>query len=442
MNGITDHGRFGRRFRRWVGCALALGCAPGLSFSFSGTLSAPEYQAVSDIAGQVIRDAQASSRFTNGLRSLATTVEVAGVARSLAMGRVTVAVAATAGVALAAYCYTHGAACTQYGSDLASYWNKASPLAYNPDAQDWEKDGPPTTQYVWQSTINGTLYQSGTADGICSAVLPGLNAALGNRYAVYVSYTVTQSVHPMRISCKYNTYYTSNGAAAGVASQGAQEVSVQVASRLPASLSDLQTFVDAEPLTDPVLNDWPQELPIPVNAPQVKPTVVALGDPYAGPDPATGWRQDYAQVDPKPAPAPWYDVNVTTGTGVVDNPDTTNVEGPKTVDTVDPTTNDQTKPQTTETKDPGLCDMYPGILACQKLGDVPNDQVPKKTVNVTYSPESVDLPSGCPDDIDMGGGNKFSYATTCSNVSKAKPLILALASFAALTLVIAVIRRG
>jgi hypothetical protein len=86
--------------------------------------------------------------------------------------------------------------------------------------------------------------------------------------------------------------------------------------------------------------------------------------------------------------------------------------------------------------------MYPDILACQKLGTVPDDQVPKKSVNITYSPESVDLPSGCPDDIDMGDGHKFSFAATCGDVSKARPLVLALASFAALVLVVAVIRRG
>lgn len=437
MKGTTN-AAVGRIFRCLLALCIGLGSYPRVTFAFSGTLSAPEYQAVSDIAGQVIRNAQASSKFSNGIRSLATTVEVAGVARSLAMGRVTVALAATAGAALAAYCYTHGDACTQYGTDLANYWAKASPVAYNKDQQQWQKPGDPVNGYLWGSSSTDAIYY--TAQEYCEAYANSRDNATYDYTCD--SATITVSTPPQKATIVIGRTTRSTGSHGVSQTLGIQQYPKPIPSWLPAPLADLQTFVDANPLDDPTVNDWPQELPIPVDAPKVKPSVVALGDPYAGPDPATGWRQDYAQVDPKPAPALWSDVNVTTGTGVVDNPNTTTVEGPKTVDEVDPTTNDQTKPDTTETKDPGLCDMYPNILACQKLGDVPNDQVPKKTVNVDYSPESVDLPVGCPADLQLPHGQVLSYASSCQAATSARPFVIALASLSALLLVVAVVRRG
>lgn len=431
-----------RIFRLLLALCVGLGSYPRLSFAFGGTLSAPEYQAVSDIAGQVIRNAQASSKFVNGIRGLAATVEVAGAARALTANRVTVAVALTAGAALAAYCYTHGAECTKAGSDLSSYWAGAAPTHYDQDSDAWQKQGPDIDGWQWRVN-NDPKYSGITLDAACNTWVNWLNANDASfRYVFQSSGAIKGSSHPFTASCTAHEYARSNGKDMGTYTIPATEYATKTPSWLPADLADLQTFVDADPLPDSALNDWPEPLPIPVNAPVVKPSVVSLGDPYAGPDPSTGWRQDYAQVDPKPAPAPWYDVNVTTGTGVVDNPDTTNVEGPKTVDTVDPTTNDQTKPQTTETKDPGLCDMYPGILACQKLGDAPNDQVPKKTVNVEYSPESVDLPVGCPADVPLTHGQVLSYASSCQAASSARPFVLALASISALLMVVAVVRRG
>lgn len=89
---------------------------------------------------------------------------------------------------------------------------------------------------------------------------------------------------------------------------------------------------------------------------------------------------------------------------------------------------------------PGLCDMYPGIIACLKLGDAPTDKAPTGNVNVpSYVAESVDLPVGCPDDV-IVAGKTVSYGPICTTATQARPWILVGAAFSALMLVLVAVR--
>lgn len=73
----------------------------------------------------------------------------------------------------------------------------------------------------------------------------------------------------------------------------------------------------------------------------------------------------------------------------------------------------------------GLCELYPDILACAKIGDPPEDEIPTDTRNVDF--EEVDLggASGCPAAIDLGDGKSFSYQPLCDQLTMVRPLIIA-----------------
>ena len=85
------------------------------------------------------------------------------------------------------------------------------------------------------------------------------------------------------------------------------------------------------------------------------------------------------------------------------------------------------------------CDKFPDTLGCAKMGDVPSDTVPKKTSTVTFSAESVGLPSGCPADRVISG-KTFSYAAMCDAASNARPWVLVGAVFSSLMLVLMAVR--
>lgn len=432
-----------RIFRGLLALCIGLGSYPRLVFAYGGTVVAPAYSgtellgqvvARSDLLGQVVEATQAA-KWANGSRAIGATVEVAGAARSLAAGRVGVAVAAaTAAAALGTYCWKNPGVCS-----LDAVGKMFSDHHYVTDSSgQWAKEFDGQVKVAVFSVVGTDYYEYQTAaNAWATAAKRSIKTFKTVKYypapndTLVSSFMITACEIASPTSCSDYSFYSTIKTVTMTETAPATEDEIKM---LPTAVVDFPS--------DDVLNAWPQDLSIPVNAPVVKPSVIALGDPYAGPDPATGWRQDYAQVDPKPAPAPWYDVNVTTGTGIVDNPNTDTVEGPKTVDQVDPATGDQTKPDTTETKDPGLCDMYPDILACQKMGDVPDDKVPKKTVNVEYSPESVDLPVGCPADLQLPHGQVLSYASSCQAATSARPFVIALASLSALLLVVAVVRRG
>lgn len=94
----------------------------------------------------------------------------------------------------------------------------------------------------------------------------------------------------------------------------------------------------------------------------------------------------------------------------------------------------------TGTPTPGLCDAYPGIVACSKLGDAPTDQVPTGSVSAPgYVPEAVDLPVGCPAPV-VVAGQSVSYQPICVAATQARPWVLIGAAFSALMLVVAVVR--
>lgn len=105
---------------------------------------------------------------------------------------------------------------------------------------------------------------------------------------------------------------------------------------------------------------------------------------------------------------------------------------------------DVTTETTEEEKPPeDLCTKNPDTIGCMKLGDVPKDEIPKATKNVTYATEDVGLGDGaCPPGVDLGPGRVLSFTPICEKLLLAKPMILAMAALSALLIVMGIRSEG
>jgi len=207
----------------------------------------------------------------------------------------------------------------------------------------------------------------------------------------------------------------------------------------PATAGDMNNHGDAHsPPPDVVMNDWSG--PVPTLSPDFSKGVGTAGDPYPGDDsPNEGpWKQDRVTTVGKPETTNPMDLETGTDTVNVDNPNTPGNEGDG--DPSDPDTpGDDDQPQAEQLD---LCKEHPEISACQPLGNAPDDQVPKQTIDVTYSPEDIGLPSTCPAPIPMGSHGMLSFEPACDAAVKIKPLVVALGAFVALLIMNAAIRRA
>lgn len=105
--------------------------------------------------------------------------------------------------------------------------------------------------------------------------------------------------------------------------------------------------------------------------------------------------------------------NTCTGAGScsTDNADTTT-----TTTTGSPTPQDPADP----------CTADPSRLGCLKLGEPPDDKVPKNNKTVTFTPEVLGLGGSCPAPVQLPHGQQISYQTVCDGVVQARPLIIAM----------------
>lgn len=218
----------------------------------------------------------------------------------------------------------------------------------------------------------------------------------------------------------------------------------------------------ALPVDDPWLN--PVGVPTPTRSPQPgkdspplpdavpasRPLFVPVGDPVLVPqsNPQV-WDQPYVKVVPSPTPDDKFRVDIQPKT--VEKTDSSPMSdpqidptAPKVPDPANPT--DPTQSPKDKERTPGLCDLYPDILACQKLDTPDASNIDNRDVNVSINPDAGWGPANgsCPAPRVLalhGLTTEFSWQPMCDFASGIRGVILAVAWLIAAGSVIGMARR-
>lgn len=224
-----------------------------------------------------------------------------------------------------------------------------------------------------------------------------------------------------------------------------------------------------QPLTEEGFVERVAPLPIPIDLPEKLPFPLPVDDPVMNPNPSpTGAPEPVVSPDglpyPKPAPRPSPDPFPFSepSTKITQNPnkpwsvDKKPVEKDKATSTPSPkqtteptaTSSPDTVSTTTPPKDPGLCAMFPDILACEKLGEAPEaPELPDKQIDVSITPISFGGAGSCPADrqVNITFINRnvpITYSYVCQLATGTKPVILALAWLSAALIVLGMGRKS
>jgi Predicted solute binding protein len=133
---------------------------------------------------------------------------------------------------------------------------------------------------------------------------------------------------------------------------------------------------------------------------------------------------------------------VTTTTTTTTTTTNTAPDGTTTTDTTtDTTTNTEPEPAPADEPIPGLCELFPDILACKKLEEPAPVEIPKRDQDITLQSGPSFSGGGCPADVVVSVGGQqvtvLSTAQPCDWISAyMKPIILLLASISAAFIVL------
>lgn len=146
----------------------------------------------------------------------------------------------------------------------------------------------------------------------------------------------------------------------------------------------------------------------PVGTAQYTPGRYNVGQPYQAPDGST--KQTVANV-----------TNNTNNTVTVTTYETTIINAAG-----EPVADPAPEPSETEMSE---CEKHPETAGCKELG-MDEFEVPKKTVEFTYTPEASIFTASCPSPITVLG-NQLSYQPACDAMVMIKPVVLGMASIMA-----------
>lgn len=201
---------------------------------------------------------------------------------------------------------------------------------------------------------------------------------------------------------------------------------------------DFETKVSANPMPDAAPDAIPGRLP--VGLPEIQPMFIPTGNPVPNPnyDPSAApgpnnqpYNQPGVRVVPAPTGADPWRVDLQPTDRPTSSPDPTG-----------PVTDDGSKPGDKPSDDkPGLCDMYPDILACAKPDlDTPSGEIPKAQRSVELSDSDLFGGGSCPANVYATIGHQYlqvwNWDQSCYYIVKyLKPVILVLGAFTALMIV-------
>jgi hypothetical protein len=101
---------------------------------------------------------------------------------------------------------------------------------------------------------------------------------------------------------------------------------------------------------------------------------------------------------------------------------------PNTVPEPDPTEQTSEEPFPEEQPEQDICKANPEILACQELGETPDETpIGEQELPFDYQPVSFSGNASCPASIQMGGGIQYDYDAACSFASGVKPAVITMA---------------
>jgi len=216
-----------------------------------------------------------------------------------------------------------------------------------------------------------------------------------------------------------------------------QEIDVAEQRKTPISNQEAIDKLAPFPIPNDLPNDLPPGIVIPVEPtpiinpvpdPQVNPLTRPLRQPLGEPVPVPNtdpqqWKTPVIDVIAAPLPDQPWRVDVQPKDILKNDPSP--ITDPA-VSNVEPTG------QTQQEKTPGLCDLYPDILACQKPNfDTPDiDQIETRDASITITPDSGwgAENATCPPARHLPGANvDFEFTTICNFMSGIRPVMIAVA---------------
>ena len=221
--------------------------------------------------------------------------------------------------------------------------------------------------------------------------------------------------------------------------------------KYPLTNEEAENLIYPLPFPNDLPNDLPPGIAIPVEPtpiinpvpdPQVNPVTRPLREPLGEPVPVPNtdpqqWKTPVIDVVAAPLPDQPWRVDIQPRDIVKNDPSP--ITDPQVV-------NQEPSGQTQQEKTPGLCDMYPDILACQKPNlDTPTiDQIQTKDAVITITPDSgwgADN-AACPAPRHLSAANSnFEFDLLCQFMTGIRPVIIAIAWLSAAMILIG-FKRG
>ena len=307
-------------------------------------------------------------------------------------------------------------------SDGYEYKATASGSAWKSTAQEACNDWKNTLSQTWAGSYEYTSSVP-QADGTC--MLTWRSIAGGNTGTEYQGYERRNS------DCPAGWYRTQGG------------LCTQTPQQQPLTQEQFEDALQPRPMPETVPKELPYPSPLPIDPipwinpepgpnPQTRPRFVPNGDPVKNPnyDPnaqPSPENQPYIQPGTRINPSPTEKDPFRLDIQPVDKP--TPTPDPQQEQDEGPGQDPNAKPQ----ENPGLCDQYPDIVACAKLGEAPQPKPVNnedKTLEITkeqgWGPENGTCPA--PKTATVAGvALEMSFQPLCDFSTGIRPVIIGLA---------------
>lgn len=334
-------------------------------------------------------------------------------------------------------------------------WLGLAGLIWDEVEKVWKQSGADagTQSSGYEFTTDAGATWAISAQGACAAFVAAQNVQWAGQY-VYKNPTVQNGGQTCRVSWTFpdgtgggfeNTGIakrTSSCPAGWYITQGG--VCTQTPQGQPLTQPQFEDLLEPKPMPDTVPWELPDGTPLPVEQPVI--------NPEPGPDPLTrpkfvptGDPVPNPNYDPNAAPSPQNQPFIQPGTRVVPSPTPTEpwrvdlqpVDRP--VPTADPQPETDEGPGQANPGDkpkqdvPGLCDLYPDILACAKLDtpdapDLPESEKPSPAITPDSGWGGDNASCPAPRLLTVQGQQiAIPYDIFCQYMSGLRPIIIAMA---------------